>query len=186
MNLIIINSDEDCAIVSEELMEETEARVHHAEPLVVSGEICSEGPNGFPQPFLDGWAVDVVVVDPTFIAGIIGRIDEDAFDSAGVVGEECFEREEVIAFNEEVASTEGFVLNPEGSIAVVGECMYWHFIVMVNDSFFADPIERWHVCSFLASPQILVQTINIIHDPIKFLIFIPFACQQITLQKSEE
>lgn len=134
-------------------MEETEARVHHAEPLIVSGEICSEGPNGFPQPFLDGWAVDVVVVDPVFVAGIVGRIDEDAFDSAGVVGEECFEREEVIAFNEEVASTEGFVLNPEGSTAVVGECMYWHFIVMVDDSFFADPIERWHVRDFLASPS---------------------------------
>ena len=35
-------------------------------------------------------AIDVVVVNPIFIASVVGSIDIDALDLANVFGEECF------------------------------------------------------------------------------------------------
>ena len=100
-------------------MEEAEAGVHHAEPLIVSGEVYSECSNRFSEPFLDSRIVDVIVINPIFITCIVGWIDEDAIDFASVMGQECLEREKVIAFNEEVSSTYQFVISSEGAITVV-------------------------------------------------------------------
>jgi len=35
-------------------------------------------------------AIDVVVVNPVFVAGVVGRIDVDALNLAGIFREECF------------------------------------------------------------------------------------------------
>jgi hypothetical protein len=46
---------------------------------------------GFAEPFFDFGAIDIVVVDPVFVAGVIGRFDINAFDFSSVVGQEGFE-----------------------------------------------------------------------------------------------
>jgi hypothetical protein len=52
----------------------------------VSGEIFSELADGFSEPFLNRWVVDVIVVGPILVACIIRRINEDAFDFTSVIG----------------------------------------------------------------------------------------------------
>ena len=41
----------------------------------------------FSKPLLHQWTVNVVVVDPTLITGIIRRVDVDALDAVFVAGE---------------------------------------------------------------------------------------------------
>ena len=48
------------------------------------------------------WAIDVIVIDPAFVAGVIGRIDVDALDFAGISREECLECVQVIAMDDKV------------------------------------------------------------------------------------
>jgi hypothetical protein len=67
-------------------VQQAKARVHHAEPFIVSREIYCKCTNGFSEPFLDGWVVNVIVVNPAFVASVIWRINEDAFDFASIVG----------------------------------------------------------------------------------------------------
>jgi hypothetical protein len=67
-------------------MKEAEAGVHHTEPFIMSREIFREFANSFSEPFPDGWVVDIIVVNPIFVACIIRRINVDAFDFTRVIG----------------------------------------------------------------------------------------------------
>ena len=46
--------------------------------------------DGFVEPVLHHGRVDVVVVGPVFVAGVVGGVDVYAFDFSGVGGEEGF------------------------------------------------------------------------------------------------
>ena len=56
----------------------------------------------FFQPLLHGSTIYVVIVEPSFITSIVGRVNEDAFDTVGVAREQRFESVEIIALNDEV------------------------------------------------------------------------------------
>ena len=43
------------------------------------------------KPLLHQRTVYVVVVDPAFVAGVVGWVDVDALDTVGVAREQCFE-----------------------------------------------------------------------------------------------
>lgn len=80
------------------------------------------------------------------VAGVVGRVDVDAFDLAGVVGQEGLEGQEVVALDEEVAGVG--VADGEGGVGaqeVVG-----HLSVVVDDGVFSDPVERRHGCMGLS------------------------------------
>lgn len=55
------------------------------------------------QPLLDEGRIDVVVVAPTFVAGVVGRVDEDAVHPAGVHRQQRLQRVQVVAVDDEVA-----------------------------------------------------------------------------------
>lgn len=55
------------------------------------------------QPLPDHGGVDVVVVAPPLIAGVVGRVDEDAVHLAGIGGQKGLERVQVVAVNDQVA-----------------------------------------------------------------------------------
>ena len=55
------------------------------------------------KPCLVERAVDVVVVDPVLIAGIVGWIYVDAFYTACIARKQCFERVQVITMDDQVA-----------------------------------------------------------------------------------
>ena len=58
--------------------------------------------NHLAGPFFEHGLSQIVVVNPHLLSGVVGRIDVDALDLAGVSGEEGFEREQVVPFDDEV------------------------------------------------------------------------------------
>ena len=59
--------------------------------------------DGLADPFLELRLREVVVVDPAFVAGVVGRIDVDALDPAGVRRQQRLEGQQVVAFDDQVA-----------------------------------------------------------------------------------
>ena len=51
----------------------------------MAGEVFAFFADDFAKPFLDSWVVDGVVVDPAFVACVIGRIDINAVNLAFVL-----------------------------------------------------------------------------------------------------
>ena len=78
--VIVVNADEDRAVIGKQFLQQSQSRVHHAEPLVVAREIFTLLADDLAEPFLDLWVVHVVVVHPTFIARVVWRINVDALD----------------------------------------------------------------------------------------------------------
>ena len=54
------------------------------------------------KPFLDTGVIDIVVVDPVLVAGVVRRVDVNALHLAVVIGQECLERFQVVAMNDEI------------------------------------------------------------------------------------
>jgi hypothetical protein len=108
--------------------------------LCIAGEVFGFWADGFTEPFFDCGAVDVVVINPVFVAGVIGRVDVDAFDFSGVVGQEGFEGEEVVAFDEEVLG----VCLAGGEGVVAAEQVVRDLAVVVEDGLLTYPVEGRH------------------------------------------
>ena len=58
--------------------------------------------HGFAEPFLHHRRVDVVVVSPSFVAGVVGWVNVDALHPAGVGGQQRLQRLEVVAVDDEI------------------------------------------------------------------------------------
>ncbi len=69
----------------------------------MAGQVLSLFPNHFAQPFADERAVDIVIIDPVLVAGVVRRVDVDALHLSGVIGQQGFEGNEVVALDNEVA-----------------------------------------------------------------------------------
>ena len=92
------------------------------------------------EPLADERAVDVVVVGPALVAGVVGRVDVDALDLPGVVREKGLEGFKVVALDDQVAAA-GVAA---GEVRHVFEQAEGHLLVMVYDGFFSDPIQCGH------------------------------------------
>ena len=76
--------------------------VHHAQPFVVAAEVFAFLAYYFAKPPFQFRIVDIVVIDPVFIAGIVRRINVNALDTAFVIGQQRFQRFQIIAVNNSV------------------------------------------------------------------------------------
>ena len=134
---VVINADENCSVLCEKLMEQTQTGIHHAEPFVMTGEVFPFFPDNFTEPFFYFRIVDVIIIDPLFITGIVGWIDVDTFYSAFVFREERLESIEVIAVN-------NFI--PAWGSTVVGIFLVqnpiWDVLMMIDDIGFPESIPR--------------------------------------------
>ena len=100
MLFVVVNGNEDDAVVGQQFAEQLQAGPHHAEPLVVALQVFAV--NRLMEPLSHQRAVHLVVVGPAFVAGVVGRVDVDALDAASVAGKQGFESLEVIAVDDEV------------------------------------------------------------------------------------
>jgi len=97
----------------------------------------------FAQPAADLRAVDVVVVDPALVAGVVRRVDVDALHLAGVARQQGLERVQVVALHDQVAAV---------AAVVVAAAELWHrlqqaerhVLVVLDDGFLADPVQCGH------------------------------------------
>ena len=126
MNLVVVNGDEDGAVLSEEFLEQLEAGPHHAEPLVVALEVFAiNGVGGFLEPLSHERGVDGVVVAPALRAGVVGRVDIDAVHVAGVARQQGLESFEIVAVDYEVVVEVG--LTCLASSARRGHALLWYY-----------------------------------------------------------
>ena len=68
------NADCDAAIFRQQLLQQFQPGVHHAQPLVVAGQVLALLAHNFAQPLFDPGVVHIVVVHPALVAGVIGWI----------------------------------------------------------------------------------------------------------------
>ena len=99
--------------------------------------------NSLSEPLANFGAVDVVVVDPVFVARVVRRVDGDAFHLAGVVGQERFESEQVVGLEDKVSGA-GVAARQGGHIL---EQVERDFVVVAHHRIFPDPIQRGHKCA---------------------------------------
>lgn len=99
------------------------------------------------EPFTNDRTVHVVIIDPSLVARVIRWIDVDTLHLASVVRQQRLERNKVVALNNEIAAT--WVTT--GKFRHVFEQVKGDLLMMVDDGFFADPIQRWHgvTCSLV-------------------------------------
>lgn len=100
MHLVVIDGDEDRAVVGEQFAQEFQPREHHAAPFVVASKIVSV--HRLAQPVADHRRVDLVVVNPGFVAGVVGRVDVDALHLSMIGGQQSLERLEVVPLDDEI------------------------------------------------------------------------------------
>ena len=81
VGFVIVDGDPDASVFGEHFAEEFEAGIHHAQPMGV---------------------FQVVVVVLEGAAGVVGRVDEDALDAAGVEGQQRLEGLQIVALDEHV------------------------------------------------------------------------------------
>ena len=102
MDFVIIQANEDRPICAQKLLQQHEPRVHHAKPFVMLGKVFGLLADGMAEPAKDFRGIDVVVIDPALVAGIVGRIDADAFHLAGVARQKGLEGMEVVALHDQI------------------------------------------------------------------------------------
>ncbi len=143
VRLRVINADENHPILRQQPMQQLQARVHHAEPFVVAGKVFAFFADHLAEPFFKLRIVDVVVVNPAFVAGVVGRINVDAFDAAFVFGEQGFQRFQIVAVNDAIAAG---IRRSVGCVEPLQMAQRFegNFLVVIDDFVFSHPVECWH------------------------------------------
>lgn len=106
VNLVIVEAHPEAAVVCEQLVEESQAGVHHSSPFIVPQAVV-DGYGVAVQPLAEHGAVDIVVITPAFIACVVRRVDEDTVHLPGVLGEKRFEGVKVVAMDDEIVIEAG-------------------------------------------------------------------------------
>jgi hypothetical protein len=103
MLFIVVNGNKNHAGIRQEFMQNFDAWPHHGEPFVMSFEVfLFHRVAGLLDPLAHERAADVVVVTPTFVAGVIGRVNVDAVHLAGIHRQQRLERVQIVPVNNQV------------------------------------------------------------------------------------
>jgi len=92
------------------------------------------------KPLADLGAIYVIVINPAFVAGIVRRIDVDAFHLPGVVWKEIFKGKEIVAFNQEIAGSR----IADGELGNLFQQVKRHLPMMILNRLPPDPIQCRH------------------------------------------
>lgn len=68
----------------------------------MTGQVLALFADHLAQPLLDLRVIDIIVVDPTLVAGVVGRIDVDALDAPLILGQQRFQGLQIIAADDHV------------------------------------------------------------------------------------
>ena len=103
MELVVVDGDEDRAVLRQQLPEKLQPRPHHAQPFVVPLEVLPVHLPVALQPFPHQRAVHLVVVGPPLVAGVVGRVDIDAFHPPRVARYQRLQRLQIVAVDNQIA-----------------------------------------------------------------------------------
>ena len=91
--VFVVDADQNHTIAGQQLARQRQALVQKFQPLAVAVAVIG--------------ADKLVVVNPVFVAGVVGRVDVDDADFSGVRGAQQAQAVEVVALNDEVAVVRG-------------------------------------------------------------------------------
>lgn len=103
MHFIVIERHPQAAAFGQEFTQQHEPRPHHAQPLVVAQQVLAVHRIAG-QPFLHDRGIDIVVVTPLFISGVVRRVNEDQINLSRVARQQALQRMQVVAVNDEIAA----------------------------------------------------------------------------------
>ena len=119
--LVIVNRDKDNPILRQQFTSQLQAGRHKHQP----GRVCATATRGEVKDALCLILVDtqlpgqflcceakLVVIDETIRAGIVGRVDIDAFHPSGIRLQQVFERIEIISLNFSMSKAPSAVKHP--------------------------------------------------------------------------
>ena len=92
------------------------------------------------QPFANLWAIDVVVVHPALVAGVVRRVDVNALHLTGITRQQGFQGVQVVALHNQVAT----VSVAAGQLRHSLQQAKRHLFVVLDDGIFADPVQCGH------------------------------------------
>ena len=142
-HLVIVYRDEDCAFVGKQLTQEYKARIHHAEPFVVAREILTLSTDNLAKPAEYVGVVDIIVVTPFLIAGVIWWVDIDTVNASFIFRKERFECSKIITVNYLIARSAGRSAVRAFAIEAIAMLQYAkrHIGVMGDNLLFTYPVE---------------------------------------------
>ncbi len=162
MEFIVVYADKDHTIVGEKIPQQRESRIHHAEPFVVPRQIFGFRPHDLAQPALHLRAIYGVVVNPFFVASVVRRVYIDALHFTGVIRQESFEGQQVVALDQKITA----VGVPGGKTRITFQQSVRHLPVVIYNRLFPDPIKRGHTLILVAKcffrERIMVQPCQIV------------------------
>ena len=122
-------------------MQQLQARVHHTQPLVVAGQVLALFAYDLAQPLLDFGVVDIIVVDPALVAGVVRRIDVDTLHLALITRQQRFQRLQVIAVDHHIfAAVILGVLSLLIKAVLTLQHAIRYILMVVDDLIFSNPI----------------------------------------------
>jgi hypothetical protein len=89
MILIVIDAYKYYSIVSQQFPQQFQPGCHHTEPFIVTGKVFPV--NHLAEPFLHHGGIDIIVVHPFFITGVVRRIDINTLDFSGIERKQRFQ-----------------------------------------------------------------------------------------------
>ena len=155
LHFIVVNGDENRAVVAEQFLEKLQARIHHAAPFVVAAGVLALPAHGLPDPFLELRLREIVVVNPALVARVVGRVNVDALDFARVRRQQAFERNQIVTLNDEIPVERG--LFGGRKFAVQLQCVMRHDTVITFDCGFSLELNDRHRTFFAAYARVSSQ-----------------------------
>ena len=84
-----INTNKNNAVIRKQALQKLKARIHHAQPFIMAGQILAFFADNLAQPLFDLRVVDVIVIDPALVAGVIGWVYKDVIFDTSRSPEKC-------------------------------------------------------------------------------------------------
>ena len=109
----------------------------------MAGEVFGFFTDNVAEPLFDFRRIHVIVVNPSFVASVVRRINVDTLDFARIVRQERFQRHKVIALNKHISR----ILVAVGQFRNFIQQVKRHLLIVIYHSFFANPVKRRHIDS---------------------------------------
>ena len=109
------------------------------------GKVLALFANHFTQPLFYLGVIDVIVVHPAFVASVVRRIDIDALHLALVLGQQGFQRLQIVAVDNHVFAAVVLGVLSGFIIAVLAlQHPIRHLLVVIDHLIFSNPFKCWH------------------------------------------
>ena len=97
------------------------------------------------NPLFELWLRKVVVIDPTFVARVVWRVNINALDPPACVGSSAFECDEVVTFDDQIAVEPGFLAFLEyRQLGVEFQRVVWNRVVIALNRGLSFKLQNWH------------------------------------------